>query len=790
MAIRIGPFVPLWLALWLSFAAAAPSSVVAQKSTLQTIRGEVVDRTAQIPLPGANVILLDSEPLLGASTDVEGWFVLNSVPLGRHDIKVSFLGYETVVLPQVLVTSGKEILLRIELREQLLESAEVVVTAGVRKDEALNDLAFVSARTFSVEETRRYAGGLDDPARMASAFAGITTGGNIQENALIIRGNAPKGVLWRLEGVEIPNPSHFAGLSVAGGGGLTLFSSQLLANSDFFTGAFPAEYGNALAGVFDMNFRSGNRGSREHTIQAGVIGLEIASEGPFKLGSPSTYLFNYRYSTLGLILPLLPTEDVATYQDLSFKLSFPTRTMGRFDVWGIGGIDGQSGSATDDSTKWEYETWDRVDSDLSLAVGAAGVSHDLILGQRSHLHTSFAATINRTRLNNRRLGDDLLLRDHLSIRNKDTRVVLGMYLSQSLGPRHTNRTGISLQQLIFDVNLQAATRNDEPLVPVARASGSSTLLQLYSQSKFRLATQLSVDAGVHVQHFALTTHTSIEPRTGLRWEFVTGQTLSLGYGLHSQIEDLRIYFISGADKTVEPRLNWDLAPARAHHLVLGYDRTLGADKRLRVEAYYQSLFDVPVIADSSYSLINFEQDFEFNEALVNAGAGRNYGVEVTLERFLQRGYYYLATGSVFRSRYRGGDGVWRDSRFDRGYAFNTLFGKEWSVGDDDILGLNGRLNLMGGKRRSPLDLPASVSAEDVLYDERQAFRDRDPDFFILDITVTYRRNHSKYSEVWALQVKNVLGAKNVFPDYNYAKKTVVDVEEGFPLPVLSYKVEF
>lgn len=748
-----------------------------------------MDRDVQLPLPGANVVVEGTDPLVGTTTDAEGWFVLENVPLGRQVIRVSFLGYDPAIIPQVLVTSGREVVLTVRLRERVLQGDEVVVVPEAQKREASNDLALVSARSFSVEETRRYAGGFDDPARMASAFAGITTGGGVQENAMIIRGNAPKGVIWRLEGVEIPNPSHFANLSVAGGGGLTLFSGQLLSGGDFFTGAFPAEYGNALAGVFDVSFRTGNRAKREYTLQAGLLGIEAAAEGPFRAGRTSTYLFNYRYSTLGLLLPLLPTEDVATYQDLSLKVSIPTRRFGRFDLWGIGGLDRQSMSATEDSSKWEYEVWDRQDSDLHLAIGASGISHNVILGRRSYLQSVAAWTINRTTLDQRRLGDDLLLHDDLLIHNTDRRLIVGSSVNHKFGAPHTNRTGFVLQRLFYDMDVSAAIARRPPPVPVALGSGTASLVQLFSQSRVALGTTAVITAGVHTQHFSLTGHTSLEPRVGIRFTFLEGQALSVGYGLHSQIEDLRIYFARAfADPALRPNRSLDFA--RAHHLVVSYDRQLGRHARMKLELYGQQLFGVPVVRDSSFSMLNFEQDFTFSEALVNEGAGKNFGLEMTLERFLQDGYYYLFTGSLFRSRYRGGDDVWRDTRFDRIYAVNGLFGREFAVRGNNLLGVNGRLAVMGGKRRSPVDPLASRAAEEVVFDAHRAFEEREPALAVVDLTITYRRNHTRRSEVWALQVKNLLAAKDISLDYNFARRSVDEVKEGFPLPILSYKVEF
>ena len=302
-------------------------------TTGQTVKGKVVDIETGEPLIGAAVVVEQIIPKMGTTTNENGGFILETVPLGRWDISISYVGYETAVVPQIMITSGKETVLEIGLKERISEMAEVVVRSD--KSRPLNSMASISARSFSVEETRRYAGGIDDPARLVSAFSGVTTG-NIQDNSIIVRGNAPQGVAWRLEGIEIPTPHHFAGANVTGGGMVTLFSSQMMANSDFYTSAFPAEYGNALAAVFDMKLRTGNTSKHEHTMQIGLLGIDVASEGPLSKKSGASYLFNYRYSTFGLLadLKLIDTEQLFKYQDLSFKFNFPTKgqVLFRFGV--------------------------------------------------------------------------------------------------------------------------------------------------------------------------------------------------------------------------------------------------------------------------------------------------------------------------------------------------------------------------------------------------------------------------------------------------------------------------
>jgi hypothetical protein len=765
----------------------------------QALRGRVVDALTRSPLPGANVVVRGTDPLIGASTDIEGRFVIEGVPLGRHTIQASFIGYEPVVMADVVVTSGRETTLTIELREDVVYGAEVTVTPRMQRGKASSDIAVVSARSFTVEDTRRYAGGVDDPARMASAFAGVMAS-RPEENALVVRGNAPRSILWRLEGLEIPNPSHFGGMQVAGGGGLTLFSSQMLADSDFFTGAFPAEYGNVLAGVFDMRFRSGNNARREYAFQVGALGIEAGAEGPFAMGKPSSYLVNYRYSMLGLIMPLLPVDGAIRYQDLAFKLAFPTTRAGRFEVWGLGGLDYQRANASQDPAGWRSE-FDRSTFELDLGVGAAGISHSLILGRRTLLETRLGTSANSAAVGQRLLSPELVLHDDYAMDNLTGRAVVSTRLSHRFGPAHTSRTGISLQHLFYDLNIRAARQAGAPMDPVVAASGTGRLLQGFSQSRVDVTPSLTLTAGVHAQWFSLTDALSIEPRGGLEWRPARDHSLSLGYGRHSQVEDLRIYEVGGAFPRTTSALssvhsadapgspNRRLDVAKADHLVAGYELRSGTQHRFRLEGYYQRLFDVPVVADSSFSMINFEQDWRFNDALVNDGAGENYGVELTAERFMHNGFYYLLTGSVFRSRYAGGDGVWRPTRYDRRFMADALAGREFPVGRN-LLGINARLSVGGGERRSPIDGEASRGAGGVVFDERRAFEVQESPAPYLDATVTYRINRRRFSEVWALQVKNVLGASYSYPYFDFVAQNVEMARETFVLPQISWKIEF
>ena len=229
-----------------------------------------------------------------------------------------------------------------KLEEKINNIGEVVVKASAKKAEAQNELAMVSARTFSVEETERFAGSLGDPARMVANYAGVMTQ-NDSRNDIIIRGNSPSGVLWRMEGIEIPNPNHF-GAQGTTGGPVSMVNNNLLTNSDFLTGAFPAEYGNALAGAFDLNLRSGNSTEHEFTGQVGFNGFELGAEGPLlklKNGQNASYLANYRYSTLEVIdkmgFNVGTGAAIPEYQDITFLVDVPGTKTGRIKLFGLWG---------------------------------------------------------------------------------------------------------------------------------------------------------------------------------------------------------------------------------------------------------------------------------------------------------------------------------------------------------------------------------------------------------------------------------------------------------------------
>jgi len=360
------------------------------QSLTQSIRGQVIDKDTKISIPGANIIVINSVPLKGAVSDIKGYFKINNVPLGRQSLKISYIGYEELIIPEIEISSAKETFLTIEMTESFIQGKEVIITASKDKQNANNDMSLISSRSFSVEETNKYAGSWGDPSRMAANFAGVSIVSD-KRNDIIVRGNSPMNVQWKLDGVEIPNPNHFA-VAGSSGGAISMINNNLLDNSDFHTGAFAAEYSNALSAVFDLKLRNGNNEKKEYVFQAGVNGFEAGAEGPFIKGKKASYLINYRYSTLTLLdkLGISIIDAIPNFQDLSYKLNFPLK-KGFISFFGIAGMS-SANYKPEKSTEFLALPQNRWGYNSGSKMGIAAVSLHHLLSNKTYVKINLSAS--------------------------------------------------------------------------------------------------------------------------------------------------------------------------------------------------------------------------------------------------------------------------------------------------------------------------------------------------------------------------------------------------------------
>lgn len=784
-------------------------AALALTAQTQTIRGIVIDRQSEMPLIGAAIELVNGTEIKGAVTDPDGSFSLPGVPVGRQELRVSYLGYQPATLSNVLVTAGKEVIIEVKLEEALVSLNEVVVKGSVDKDRAVNDLATISARQFNTEEVMRYSGGRNDVGRLVANFAGVAAS-NDARNDIIIRGNSPTGVLWRMEGIPIPNPNHFSTLGTTGGP-VSALNPNMIATSDFLTGAFPAEYGNALAGVFDINMRRGNRERNEFMFQMGAFsGLEALAEGPLNKSKGGSFVAAYRHSFVELANAAglnVGTTALPRYKDLSFNVDFGQGKAGRFSFFGIGG------NSSIDFLGAEIDTTDLFANPNQNAYntsrfGVAGIKHNIMLNNRAFIRTVLSAS--HTGVTFR--AEDLEMEDEngalplTDVKDNLNTLRLSSFYNDKINSRFTLRTGILLQQQYLDTRVD--TREGQPdlngdglrdWVNQRDFNGGFFQGEAFAQTQYRLSDALTLNAGLRGLYFSQNDDAALEPRLALNYQLSAKSRLNLGYGMHHQTQPLPVFFFRErqSDGSSVPT-NDNLGFTRNQHLILGYDFTPASDWRIKAETYYQWISNAPVeLAASSFSLLNAGADFVFPErgSLVNEGTGTNLGLELTAEKFFSKGYYGLLTVSVFDSKYKGSDGVERNTAFNGRYVLNFLAGKEFRLDPAGrrVVTFDTKLTRAGGRPYTPVNLEASREAGREIQFEDRAFSLRLDDYFRWDVKIGFRANSAKrkLSQTFFLDFQNVTNNENIFAmRYNQVRNTVGRINQIGFFPDVLYRVEF
>lgn len=745
----------------------------------QTLRGKITDKITLQPLIGVSVHLMPGNSI--SFTDSLGRFYFRKIPVGRYRISYSFLGYAKGQVSDIELKSGKEINLTIDLEETPQFLKEVFVTSERAKDRAKNEMAIVSTRQFSVTEANRYAGGFQDPARMSLNFAGVTNAGSDQNNEIIIRGNSPKGLLWRMEGIEIPNPNHFGDGQGSTSGIISMINSTSLANSDFMSGAFPAEYGNAASGVFDLRFRRGNNEKREWMAQLSVVGIDVASEGPYGKNGGS-YRASIRYSTLELLLKsglvnINSGNFKPAYRDLNYAIDIPLKRAGLMTLWGLAGAN--------DTEDEKLTTQDYSNSLMSVI----GLSYKLPT-KNGHLSTVLALT-----------NESSTYRKNEIMANawKNTRDQQYRYPNFRMNATYvlkfntslSAKFGINVSQLSFE--LTDNRWDGKKLVNYLNESNYTFYLQQFGQIIKKWTPSFQTTMGLHAYQFSLNQSKAIEPRMAIALENKSGGRIGLGIGWHSRIEPISTYLFKKYlpnGSFSQPNIN--ITPSQALHQVISYDQRMGEHTRMKVEAYLQNINQVPVdtLRTGLFSMVNYSSGIP-SQVLENAGKGINKGIELTLERFLADDFYYLITASLFDSKFQNKDLKWRNTQFNNLFASTILVGKDFKLAKQKSLSMNIRYLIRGGNRYTPINLAESIKRNTTVNVSSKAFEAQYPNFERIDISVAYRIN--KLNRTWSfrLDLQNVLNTKNVIEERYDSSLRGLSYRYALPLiPIISSQLEF
>lgn len=754
----------------------------------QNIRGKVNDKISAKPLEGVNVVIKSNNFFKGTTTDSSGIFIINDIPIGRYDVLFSYIGYENITLKEILITTGKELFLDAEMEPTDIKLNDIIIRSN--KNKPSNSMASLNARQINMEQARRFAGGYDDPARLVSSYAGVA--GNVGNNGIVIRGNSPKGIHWRLEEIEITNPSHFANLVSLGAGGITALSSQVISSIDFYTGAFPAEFGNALSGVFDIKFKNGNPLKKEYSFQLGLTGIDISAEGPFIKNKPYTYIFNYRYALFSIIAPILPPEmGSLNYQDVNYKLYFPLRKNIVLSIWGIGLKDFQGRKAITDSLKWK-SSFDKEEYSNNIFMGCNGVTTKFFFN-KSVLSMSLALYRDFLNLNIKSLDKNLVLIPQKNIKIENNNYIANIIITKKFNNSISNRTGFIFTNMKYNLHISKALENN--LSTLSEGNGNTSRIQFFSQTKINTLPDLTINSGIHYMFFFLNNKYSIEPRASIEYNFNSKNNICFSYGLHSKIEMLNYYYTKINTDNGFAYPNKNLGFTKAHHFIITYSHNFSENLSVKIEPYYQYIFNVPIVPKTYISLLNseFRDEIYFNDSLINKGIGQNIGIDVSFEKYLSKGSYFLITGSLFNSKYRNYEEKLRNTPFNRNYIFNFSGGKEWYIGKNknNILNINIKYTFMGGKYLIPVKEDSSIIYKTILLDHDNAYSIREPNGNIFSFSIIYRKNKKNYSTSIVFSWINVFGYPE-FTGYYYDELTnsiKKDINK-LVIPLLAYKVDF
>lgn len=785
----------------------------------QTVRGRIIDTDSKMPLIGATVVIVGSNPIIGTATDVDGNFRFKNVRIGRIALSASYLGYNGKTVTDIVVNSGKESVIDIAMQESITKMEEVVIRAYKKKGEPINEMSQLSIHSITLEETKRFTGGMDDPARVVSAYAGVASTPDGSSD-IIVRGNSPKYMQWRLDGSEITSPYHMDDQN-ASFGALTALNNNLLATSDFYTGAYSSEYGDVISSVYDVKLRAGNNEKFEATTGIGFMGIDLTLEGPFKKGYAGSYLINYRYSTSSLIkdLGLVDIEGAVNYQDATFKIVLPTKRAGTFSFFGLVGKSGVSMNnmgITGLETPGSAKTDALASKDFYKAnyLANIGINHTYSIDNNSYIRTSLnfsgsginedvfeTDTIKIYNTGGEFIEDYISPRTHINENRIVNSALRGAVIyNKKFNQRNKIQIGTKYTLYSFDYYQNIYNREAASLLNINDFKVNKGTLNNFVNLKHSFNENINVVAGLHNMNVLSINKKTLEPRLSINWKINAANSVHAGYGLHSTTEKIQNYYskiLREDGSFVQPNRNLGLL--KAHHFVLGYEKRFTDNLIGKVEAYYQSLYNLPVENSdtSTYATINEGIDYKYVE-LVNKGKGKNYGVEVSLERFFDKNFYFLINGSLFDSKYKTLEGVWHNTRYNNNYIVNLLLGKEFrnlGVKHNQTLALNTKIFLEGGQRYIPLlrDDMGNVAVDpenNKYFDYGKAYNNKLDNIALLNLSVSYKFNRPRATHEIFLDMMNLTNFKGRLAEYyDVSKPDKVGYSTSFGFfPNLMYRI--
>lgn len=720
-----------------------PLLLSAQTSRTGVIDGRVTDQATHQPLVGATVAVQHTS--LGTVTDTEGRFSIRSVPVGNHILEIRMIGYAPVLRTDIIVRPERNTSVTAELEEQVMETDQVVVTAGYFPK---HDESPVSLTALSAEEIRRAPGSGGDISRVVMSLPSIAKV-NDQSNGLIVRGGSPLENAFFLDGIEVPNINHFPSQS-GSAGPIGMITIDLIDGVQFTAGGFAANTGDRMSSVMMMTMREGNREQFAAQADLNIAGFGGVVEGP--LGDHASYLFSVRRSYLDALASVvdLGTSAPPRYGDLQGKISWDLSPSHRLTAIVLAGDDHNSPSRT---AAIENDMVFYGDQDILQAAG--GIAWRALWSDRLTTTTSLGV---------QRVSDD----ENLFETNTGSLMTATNIAQTTITLRSDVHLRVS-EPLSLEFGIEARSMNDRSDEQYGALSGpfgtpvpASAYHRDLSAQKYggyltaivRPIAGLTATIGARTDASTYDKSFTASPRASLSYTATGVTTFSLSGGMYHQ--RLPLAMLEQAPNGASLRVPY------AVHYIAGVEHLLTDDLRLSVEAYQKEYYDMAV-DPSEPSLFLMDETIvrngmSFSHALLsNGGAARTRGVEVTLQKKLAEELYGLVSASLFHAQYRGADGTWRNRVYDNIVVFSAEGGykpnEEWEF--------SARWIYAGGTPYTPLDLSASASAHREVLDGARVNGVRYPAYHSLNVRFDKRFHFERSNLVFYLSAWNAYNRKNV-----------------------------
>lgn len=782
-----------WL-LWLMTAVFLSNGTLNAQTLTQTIYGKVENALTSEPLPGANVMIRYSDPAIGTTTDTEGKYELNNVPVGRYTLLISFVGFESKTLEAVELISAK----RLKLNIALYPVAKQLGAVEIKSTEIFYaEAPMLNIEEINSEKIMRFAATQNDPARVSTSFAGVATV-NDQANHVSVHGLSPNANAWYLEGVPIANPNHLSNAGTTSdrpastGGGVNVIPAQVLSSSGFYKNFFPAQFGNALGGIYDMRFRKGNTEQNTYNAQAGLIGLELSADGPLSESKDHAFLAHYRYSTVGLLGALgvdFGNESI-NYQDLSFNLVFESTGNTELKIFGTAGNSSNKLDFLDEGEDIETEK-DLQKVDYTSQLGALGFSYRQLFNSFQYSLTILGSGFSQERTGTIKINPDSILR-----KDKDqwdqAQLATKLEFVHNLKNRTRIHYGIVSTFRDFSLDYGSSTPQGISLPKKIFGSDQDITYQPFAQVDLNFY-QTKLIAGAKALYNDLSDAFVVDPVLQLVYTPNKKSTIGLSAQGNSQLQLLTVLYAIPDFNTLSIP-NFGLTPTRSWDLALNFLQQLNSSWIFKSQFYYQYLYDVPQAVNSGtvFSVLNNYEEF-VSDSLNNSGSGNNYGVDLSIEKTFAEQYYLLANTSLFRSTFEDINGKTYSTAFDAKYLINLSAGyeKARTSNPNSFINFNLRVLLRGGYPYTPIDTAASVIANETVYFRDQTNDKVLPAYFRSDAGIRFKKNKEKVTRTWLIDIQNIANTQNIaYKYFDIAKREVKNKYHLGIVPILTYRLDF